>query len=583
MERGLRKRWNIPERHRDAEHLASRLGVHALIGQVLIGREIADAETARAFLEPSLRNLEDPKTLSGAEVAAVRICHALREREPVILYGDYDVDGITAVAILYHALKTALPDADVRRYIPHRIQEGYGLNTNAIHRLADEGAKLIVTVDCGISAIEPAQAARSRNVDLIVTDHHELGETLPEAFAIVHPALDSSGSVSPHHVLCGASVAYKLAWQIAKTWCDSEQVSEEFRNLLLDLLSLAAMATIADVVPLVGENRTIVHFGLGRIKNTPFEGLQALINASHLPEGKMDTYRVGYILGPRLNACGRMGHAKKACLLLTSATGQEAKEIAQFLNDENDRRRTEEKRILGQAKTRVKEMGLDKEEARAILLCDGQWHPGVLGIVCSRLVETYGKPAILLNMQEERAKGSARSIEGFNIYQALSACGHLLESFGGHAMAAGLEVKSDNLAAFKEALLTYAETHIQAEQLTPLARLDGEATLEELDLETIHELNRLAPFGRGNPVPCFLLRDVTLVQSPNPLGRNSQHMAMRVKQGNRQARCLGWNMTDLMPHLANGQNIDLACRPKINAWQGNMTVELEIEDLKPKP
>jgi len=580
MLQGLKKRWEVAEPHPAAESLAQELGVHRLIGQVLTQRQITDSKSARSFLQPSLHDLSDPKEMPGTEKAAQRIVQAVRDNESIILYGDYDVDGVAALAILYHILKKTNPDLNVLRYIPHRIQEGYGLNTEAIVRFSDNGAKLIVTVDCGISALEPAAEARARGMDLIVTDHHEMGEGLPDAFAIVHPHLSRSDDGSVLSEPCGATVAYKLAWQIAREWCGSEKVLPEYRETLLNLLSLSAMGTVADVVPLVGENRIIVQFGLARIKRTPIEGLNALIDASRLRDETVDAYRVGFILGPRLNACGRMGHAKKACLLLTTATGAEAKEIAEFLNKENEKRRIEEEHILNHAKRRVKDMGYDQDDVRIIVLSDDHWHPGVLGIVCSRLVESYGRPAILVNVREDLGKGSARSIDGFNIYEALSACSDPLVSYGGHAMAAGIQIMRDRIDEFRDAMIAYAQEHISVEQLTPTVFLDGEAMLNELTVDVVGQMDRLAPFGRSNPGPCFLLRDVTITHGPEPLGKTEKHMSMRVKQGSWNARCLGWRMADLIPQLSMDQRIDLACRPKINTWKGDSKVELEIEDVR---
>ena len=396
-----------------ARRLAESLRLHPLVGGLLWQRGVCSAAAAERFMTPRLTDLYDPVGLPGCERAAERIVQALRNDEPVVIYGDYDVDGVTATSILYHTLKTAKPDANVTRYIPHRIDEGYGLNADALQQLIEGGAKLIVTVDCGIAATQTAPLAADASVDLIITDHHAFGDALPVAHTLVHPRLHerdpSIETPYPFGDLCGAGVAYKLAWQVARTWCGSERVTDVYRELLVDLLALAALGTVADVVSLTDENRIIVKYGLGRVKHTGISGLNALIDSSNLREEKVDAYHVGFILAPRLNACGRMGHAISACKLLTTATGDEAREIADFLNQENDKRRATERSIVEQAVERVKACGYDTADHRAIVLADPAWHAGVIGIVCSRLVDRFGRPTIILNTANGLASGSGRS------------------------------------------------------------------------------------------------------------------------------------------------------------------------------
>ena len=581
---GIRKRWELAEPRTEAPVLADALRVHPIVGQALALRGVLEPGQAERFFNPVLTNLHDPTRLPHCAEAAARIVLALRENERIVIYGDYDVDGVTATAILYHTMMACHPGADVKRYIPHRIDEGYGLNSESVRKLIDGGAHLIVSVDCGITAIEPAAAARDHSVDLIVTDHHEMAadRALPDCHTIVHPRLheadDSIEAAYPFGELCGAGVAYKLAWQICRTWCGSELVADRFKRLLVDLLSLAALGTVADVVPLVDENRTIVRFGLGQIKRTPYEGLNALIDASRLREETIDAYHVGFVLGPKLNACGRMGHAISACKLLTTATGQEAAEIAAFLNSENESRRATERQIAKEAAEMVRAAKYDADECRAIVLADPGWHPGVIGIVCSRLVEQFGRPVILLNTANGLAQGSGRSIEGFDLHAALSACAGHLTTWGGHAMAAGLKIDTPRIDAFREALVAYAAEHITVEQLTPTLALDAELAPGDLSVGLIDQLDRLAPFGRGNAQPTLLMRDVTIAQPPKAVGAEGRHMVLSVRHGEALARGIAWRAGDWVGRLAVGQRLDLAVQPKINEWQGRRSAEIVIED-----
>jgi len=577
MQRGVRRRWRLADPQPAADELARSLGTHPLVGQLLARRGITDRDAAEQFLRPSLQHLHDPANLPGCADAADRIVHAIRSGQRICLYGDYDVDGVTGLAILYHTLRAADPNVDVQRYIPHRIDEGYGLNAEALGTIIDHGAELIVSVDCGATAVHPAAVTRERGVDMIITDHHELGSELPEAHTIVHPRLQDGAY--PFGDLCGAGVAYKLAWQIARTFCGSERVSETFRTLLVDLLSLAALGTVADVVPLVDENRTLVQYGLGRIKHTRFEGLNALIDAARLRDETIDAYHVGFVLGPRLNACGRMGHAIEACRLLTDATGDDARRIAADLNAANDQRRDTERAIFQQAADRITERGYDKDDCRVIVLEDDTWHPGVVGIVCSRLVEKFGRPVVLLNTADNQAQGSARSIDAFNIHDAFTACAEHLDSYGGHAMAAGLKLPAASIEIFRDALTDYANAHLTRDDLAVALDLDGEVALADVTVDLVDEINRLAPFGRGNEQPVLLVPNVRIAQPPRPVGQQGAHLVLVVEQAGTTRRAIAFRMGPYADRVAEGQTLDLAVKPKINEWNGRRNAEIEIADL----
>jgi len=584
--RGHFKRWRVAPRVEESAGLAKSLRVDPLVGQLLWRRGMRDVAAARAFIDPKLTDLHDPAQLPGCARAADRLINAVREKQPVVIYGDYDVDGVTATAILFHTLKAADPDADVRRYVPHRVEEGYGLNSDAIRSCAELGAKVVVSVDCGITACEQGDVAREVGVDLIITDHHEMRSDgkLPDAHTLVHPRLpegphNPDGLAYPFGEICGAGVAYKLAWQFARTWCGSDRVTGVFKKLLVDLLSFAGLGTIADVVPLVDENRTIASFGLRRIKQTPFAGLNALVDAARLRDENIDAYHVGFVLGPRLNACGRMGHAKRAIKLLTDADMRESRKLAEFLDQENRRRRDTERAIFEQAKQMVIDNKYDHDDVRAIVLGHADWHVGVVGIVCSRLVEAFGRPTILVNTANGQASGSARSIDGFNLHAAIDACSEHLDRFGGHAMAAGLKLPTEKLDAFRDAMIDYARAHLTVEDLTPVLEIDAEVELTELRPTAVEQIERLAPFGRANPGPVLLVRDARITQPPQTLGREARHLALFIEQNGTIVRCIGWNMGKLADRLAAGDTLDVVAKPKLNHWNGRTNTELVIEDL----
>ena len=491
------------------------------------------------------------------------------------------MDGVCATAILYHAIKTADAGADVRTYVPHRIDEGYGLNVEAIEQLADEGADLIISVDCGITACGEAARAVERGVDLIITDHHEPDAKLPEAAVLVHPLLEGESGPYPWRDLCGAGVAFKVAWELARIWCGTERVSESFRQLLVNLLPLAAMATVADVVPLIDENRSIVIHGLRQIKHTPLVGLGALIDAAGLRDESIDSYEVGFKLAPRLNACGRMGHAAEAVHLLTEANHEEAGRIAGSLNRINEQRRRTGQEIFEQARDLVVENGYDQPDKRAIVLCDERWHPGVIGIVCSRLVEAFGRPTVLLGGNNGLVRGSARSIDGFNIHEAFGACSQHLQSFGGHAMAAGLTLQTDRLEAFREALLAYSLERIDEQDMVPALKIDAEAQMRDLSGPVVERIEQIGPFGRANPRPMLLIRGVKVMDRPQVRGAGGKHLSLTVGDGASALRCIGWSMGHAADRLAVGVRLDVVVEPKINTWRSMRRVEGVLRDWAP--
>lgn len=581
--------WRVADALAGADEMARKLRVAPLVAALLHNRGIDDVAAARAFLEPKLDDLHDPSLLAGAESAARRIVEAMKTGRKIVLYGDYDVDGITGVAILHACLELIRPEgciAEVDFYVPHRIDEGYGLNEEAVDKLIAAGTDLIVTVDCGVGAVDEVARARAAGVDVIITDHHRPGDVLPDACEIVHPALAGpgrGGKKYPNENLCGAGVAFKLAWQIAREVCGEQRVDEKMRNFLLDATSLAALGTIADVVPLVGENRVLASFGLRSLPATGHVGLRALLEtAGLLGDGKkIDTYDVGFRLAPRLNAAGRMGHAKEAVELLTRADPRRALEIAEYLARQNTKRQKVEREITEEAVEMVRSHGLDSADRRTIVLGSENWHGGVIGICASRLVDRFARPTVLVALNGLAGQGSGRSVEGFDMHAALTSCAAHLSSFGGHAMAGGVRIRSDRLEAFAHAMERYALEHIACASRQPVLRVDVETTLSALDFPTVERLVRLAPLGRGNPPPIVAIRNCKVLNPPRRIGKTGRTVMMVLGDGRVSMRAVGFGMGDLPDHLIAGINtIDVAAQPVLNTFRGRTTVELQLHDVK---
>lgn len=574
--RGLTRAWDLSK--------VSETRSADMVERVLKTRGFADPEIQRAFIQPTLAGLHDPSLIPDLDKAAQRILAAIQNNEQIVIFGDYDVDGITASSILFHMLNTLSPEHDVKTYIPHRINEGYGLNDQAIHTLADNGAKVIITVDCGITAISPAQTAKDRGVDLIITDHHnppaDLAD-LPDAFAVVHPRRPDSNY--PFGELCGAGVAYKLAWRLATMHCDSDKVTPALRTTLVDLLAFVALGTIADVVPLIDENRVITKFGLARLPATPVQGLQALIKAAGLDSEKIDAQAIGFRLAPRLNAIGRLGHAIEALELLTVARSHRATQLAEQLTELNDDRRKTEQAIVKQALELAEQSGMTKPDKRAIVLASEDWHPGVVGIACSRLVDRYARPAILMQLKDGIYKGSARSIEGFNIQAALESCTDHLLSHGGHDMAAGLSCSEESYPKFVEQFLNIANQQIAVDDLIHKIKIDSIASINELTVEALTQFEQLAPFGAGNPRVKLLIQGARLNGRPEPFGKTGNHLSLRVADADNPKqviRVIGWSWWEKARDIGPGSVVDLVVEPVLSRWNGRTRIEPLLSDLR---
>jgi len=571
----MAKKWDIRPSSDAAADLARTLGMPRLVAQVLAQRGYTTAESARAFLKPELSQLHEPASLPGLAEAADRLVAAARTGEPIVIYGDYDVDGITGSAILWQALRLA--DANVRIYVPHRLEEGYGLNLEAVEKLAAEGARVLVTVDCGISGVAETARARELGLDVIITDHHEPDPGhLPPALVLVDPKLPDSPY--PFRDLSGAGVALKLAWAIGQKLSARQRVSDPFREFLVAATGLAALGTIADVVPLVGENHVLASFGLRALAGSRHPGIAALRETAGLTGKQIDSYHIGFVIGPRLNAAGRLGHAREAVELLTTAGPDAAMDIAKQLDRQNRERQQIERQILEEADAQAAATFVPERDA-AIVLAAPQWHTGVIGIVASRIVEKYYRPTILIATGEDQAQGSGRSVPGFHLFEALSACRDHLQTFGGHAMAAGLRLKPEAVPAFREAMLAHAAKVLSAEQLTPRLQADAEISPSSFDVNTVRLLERLGPFGSGNPRPIFVTRQVRPSAPPRRIGQQGQHLAMYVTDGGRARRCVGWNMGAAADALGRAGACGIAFTCHISDYTRPPEVELHLKDL----
>ncbi len=565
--------WQVSPRDPGADTLAREARIPRIVAQVLVQRGVTDPDAVAEFLSPSLRGMHPPEALPNAVEAARRLAAAARDGRRVVIYGDYDVDGMTATAILWHGLKLA--GAEVDYYIPRRLEEGYGLNMQAIEQLADEGADLVITVDCGVTAVEQAARARELGLELIITDHHQPGPRRPDAL-IVHPTAEGA---SPNEDLSGAGVALKIAWAFAQQYVrPGQKVSPAFRAYLLDATALAALGLVADVVPLTGENRVIVAFGLRHLLETRNPGLNALIEVSGL-RGKrsFDDYDVGFRLAPRLNAIGRMGHAAVAVELFTDADPQRAHEIATQLDQLNLERREVQEQIVAEAEKMVVAAGYNQDHCRGIVLAAPNWHPGVIGIVASRMVEKFHRPTVLIASQADGGQGSGRSIPHFPLHEVLRNCEEHLISHGGHAMAAGVRVHPDQIEAFTNAFLTEASRRLTEQDLQPRLRLDDELDLGELTPDVVDWLQRLAPYGPGNARPKFATPVVDLVDQPRKVG-NGQHLQFSVRQGNVYRKAIAFYQGESYDALAEQRRVRVAFEPIINDWNGNRRVELKVSD-----
>jgi single-stranded-DNA-specific exonuclease len=570
-----KKQWVIhPPDDRSAQ-LAKSLKVSPLLAQVLINRGISDAHTGSIFLRPKLTELIAPERMPGIETAVRRLKQAIKNKEKISVYGDYDVDGITGVAILWQLL--TLLGAQVDYYIPHRIDEGYGLNKEAVQQLAKGCSKVLITVDCGITDFSSAKLAEELGIELIITDHHQPDTELPKAVAIVHPALEDS---YPNQDSSGAMVAFKLAWAVANEFNDGTKLEPRLRDFMINATSLVAMGTVADVVPLRGENRMLTSYGLKALPQSRLPGIQALIETAGLTGQGLDSFDIGFRLAPMLNAAGRMGHARLAVELLTSDSEIRSMKIAEYLKEQNKQRQQCERKIFRRACEMVAQLGLNHPDQKSIVLANAGWHGGVLGIVASRMVEKFYRPTIMLCVEGQAAQGSGRSIPGFCLLSAIRKCSQHLTKYGGHKMAAGITMDAAKVEKFAAEFEVYARKSLDEDSIVSRLHIDAEAPLSDFSKDTVDELQLLAPFGQGNPRPVFATKGVRLASTPRRVGTKGDHLQLAITDNTSTIRCIGFRFGKLEKKLLESEYFNVAYQPQINTYNANKSVEFIITDIQ---
>jgi len=590
------KRWLIrePDEGKTRE-LSEALGIDPVIAGILFLRGIRTREQGEIFLKGSLRQLNNPSDIPGIIPAADRIIEALRNHEKICIYGDYDVDGVTAAALMF--LLLARFGADVSYFVPNRMKHGYGLHAEAVREIRNAGTDLLITVDNGISANDEVALARSLGMEVIITDHHEPTIKLPETKFIINPkvsgrpAVEDSSSAStgssshPWSLsgtagsdftnLAGVGLAFALMVALRARLRQGPLAREIVLPNLSDYLDLVAIGTIGDVAPLTGENRILVRHGLEKIARSKNKGIRALMRVSGLNGSMVTPGQVGFVLAPRINAAGRIGDAGTAMKLLTSSDEKEAEASALILNQENIKRQEIEKEIWDSALPRIEGEG---RSDKVIVLHDEDWHAGVIGIVASRIVERFYRPTILITMKNGRGTGSGRSIPGFSLYKALDACREDLSGFGGHSLAAGLTMDWERIQGFRERINRYAEDHLKEEDLIPTIKVDAICDPDHISDGLLQGLSRLKPFGMGNPEPIFVSRNVRI----NDLRLvGEEHLRFRIPSRQGTMTVIGFRMKDLLDSMSSEPPVDLLYHLRYNDYNGTRSIQAVLVDVMP--
>ena len=546
--------------------LAQGLSLPEVVCRLLLIRGYVSAEDARLFLRPKLDRLHDPLRFLSMDKAVDRLARAVRDEELVFIHGDYDVDGICSTTLLTRAIRVlggkAMP------FIPRRIEDGYDLSDAGVDAAIAAGAKVVVTCDCGTTAVSPVARLRKAGIDVIVTDHHLPGGELPDCLAILNPK--QAGCGYPDKDLAAVGVAFKLALALARALGQNE-------NFIWGMLDLVALATVADVAPLRGENRVFVRYGLKVLSETQNIGMRALIRAAGLSGKPLTAGRIGFILAPRLNAAGRLGHAIRGVELLLSENEHEANAIAREMEELNDRRQELDRATLDQARERVLQMDLD--DTFGIVLADDSWHPGVIGIVASRLVEEFGRPTVLIALSDEQGKGSGRSISKFDLHGALGQSREFLLRFGGHRAAAGVTIARDKVDEFAARFNDVAKSLLTLEDLVPEIRVDLEVNIDGMDERLESLFRHFEPFGIGNPSPVLLARNVTLSAPPRLVGKDGLKVVLDTGTGSLEA--LGWGFAHRAVEFQAGSKVDIAFRLERDEYRGESRLQARIADIRP--
>ena len=560
--------------------LAKQSSVEPVIAQLLLNRGITEHRSIDSFLEARFSDLREPDLLPGVLAASERIYAAVKDKTPITVYGDYDADGMTGTSILFSCLR--LLGAEVQYYVPNRLEDSYGLSCDSIHKLAQRGRKMIISVDCGIGSIKEAELCRELAIDLIVTDHHRISEQLPDAVAIVHPALP--GTDYPFHGLCGAGVAFKLAWAICQHASQAKKVSTALREFLFQATTLAALGTVADVVPLLDENRIIVRHALKLMQEHGPLGLKALIKQTKLDQkSSLSAEDIAFTLAPRLNAAGRLGQAQLGIELLTTQDPQRATVLAEYIDRLNGDRESLERSIVIAATKQAKEQ-FDIENDSAFVLAGHGWHLGVIGVVASRLSEKFHRPVVIIGMDstgQKPATGSARSQGIIDLHATLQQCREHLLTCGGHAAAAGLRIEERSIAAFRFAFCEEVSTQLKGQKPIASLSIDAEATFKQMNLNTVSTIEKLAPFGASNPRPILVASNVELADPAKAMGSGDRHMSAKLVQYGALMRGVAFGQAEWIEPLNNHRGqIDVAFRPNINEFNGMKRVELQLLDWR---
>ncbi len=556
------KKWQICNTDEEKiDEISKKYQINKLLATILVNRNITEEKQVLKFLKPTRQDFYNPFLMPDMEIATDRIIEAINKKQKIIIYGDYDADGITSITVLKSFLKNQ--KLDVHTYIPNRLKEGYGLNKPAIKKIADEKYDLMITVDCGISGIEEVEYANSLGLETLITDHHEVGDILPNAIAVVDAK--RKDNKYPCRDLAGVGVVFKLIQGLSIKLGLKE---EEY----LKYLDIVSVGTISDIVPLVDENRVIAKLGLMLVNQTKNLGLKSLLISSGYK--KVDSTTISFGVAPRINACGRMGHAEEALKLFLSNNINEVTELTKRLNEYNLKRQEIEKNIYEEALWQINQKHLDKNDT--IVVAGENWHHGVIGIVASKITELYFKPSILLCYEEDLAKGSGRSIPGFDLYDALTKCAGSIYKFGGHSMAIGITIKRDNFEEFSKKIEKVAQDeHIQ--DIVPIINIEGKINLNEINKEMVKTIKELEPFGEGNKTPIFVFKNLK-VDSIRALSEG-KHLKLTLKDGNTIVSAIGFNLGNLAEEYKIGDKIDVAGVLEINTFGGEDSIQINIKDI----
>jgi len=564
------KVWKLKPASPAASQFARKAGITPLQAQLLINRGITENSVAQSFLSPRLSQMADPMLMKGMDSALKTILAAMETRDKITIYGDYDADGLTATAVLLHFFSDlGIP---VTSYVPNRLEEGYGLNGEAIEQIGRNGTGLIITVDCGISGAREIDLAKGLGMEVVVTDHHQMSGESRLNCPVINP--HQSDCPFPFKDLAGVGLAFFLAVAIRTALRDQSWFKGRSEPDLREYLDLVALGTIADRVPLLGQNRMLVKGGIRRMADSRWPGIRAMMDVASVKSSEISSDDLAFRLAPRLNAPGRLGDSDAGLRILTVTEGQEAKELALKVNVENGRRQRLEQSILDRIEDMIRREG-QIADRRTLLLWGENWHQGVLGIVASRLVERYHRPSLVVGVKDGIATGSGRSIDGFNLFKALGRLRSLFHKFGGHAYAAGFRLDEENLEILKRELEGLAEKEMTEEDLVPTIEVDSDLLLKEIGYEMIDQITALSPFGEKNPEPVFRARSLH-VSGSRVVGE--RHLKLRVRQGETTLDAIGFGFGHR--HPLNGKRVDMIFTPGLNRWQGSEKIQLKIVDLR---